>query len=168
MNSPQCKQVGGVLQAYDIVAEPQNKAFSLMLHTFYALINNNLYRSGITSIVLLDETRVSIPYGIGFNELMPFFDTFKHLTSQATSSGLMQKWLRRLFRTEVVREEEKIGPQVLTFEHLEIGFIACAIPLTLSVVVFVAEMAVKRLKKMFDCALSYLIAPFVVVGFYSS
>ena len=111
---------------------------------------------------------MSLPYGIVFNDLMPFLKTFKDLISYATSGGLMQMWFKDFFRTRSLRKEDENGPQVLTFEHLEIGFIACAIPLTLSVVVFVTELAVKRLKKMFDCALSYLIAPFVVVGFYSS
>ena len=167
-NSPQCRQVEGFLQAFEIVAEPQNKAFCIALMPLYAHINNKMYRSGLSSIVMLDETRISFPYGIVFNDLMPFFDTFKDLTSHATSGGLIQKWFANFFKTKILRKEGKIGPQVLTFEHLEIGFIACAIPLALSVVVFFAELACHRLKILFNCALNYLIAPFVFVSFYLS
>ena len=134
----------------------------------YFRINNILYSRGLTSLILLEKSIKSTPLGIDFGIASPFADTLKNLLLHATAGGFIERWFAQWFNLKNKRKEDQIGPQVLTLEHLEIGFIACAIPLSLSVIVFLVELSVERLKKLLSCFLSYLVAPFVVVSFISS
>ena len=54
-------------------------------------------------------------------------------------NGLMEHW-RRLQSYSITKLEE-VGPQVLTMDHLRIGFLACCIPLALAVIAFIGECA---------------------------
>ena len=46
-------------------------------------------------------------------------------------NGLMSHWRRlRSFSTTKI---EEIGPQVLTMDHLKLGFLACCIPMVLAI-----------------------------------
>lgn len=48
---------------------------------------------------------------------------------------------------EILNEE--IGPQVLTTDHLRIGFIFCIVLVSFAIVAFVAEIAIPGMKKFF-------------------
>lgn len=65
----------------------------------------------------------------------PFREIMDEKLIQLLESGIMHKWIG----TPSPPIVEKIGPQVLTMEHLEIGFIACFVPLILSIIAFLTE-----------------------------
>ena len=60
---------------------------------------------------------------------------------------------------QVIKQPEH---QVLTMDHLEVGFIACLIPLALSVVVFLIEISMIRIKSALLTISGYLTAIYVV------
>ena len=94
---------------------------------------------------------------------MPFFETFENLIINAVSGGLLTKFYPGWFLTTKNIEIEKTGPQVLTYEHLEIGFIACIIPLALSILVFCIEIAIKVLPALITRLVYRFAAPDLII-----
>lgn len=64
------------------------------------------------------------------------------------SAGLIQLWKRRQQYKikDYKRFNEKISPEVLTFEHLSNGFLFCSISLAISAFAFILEMIIKQYK----------------------
>lgn len=70
------------------------------------------------------------------------------MMGRLADSGLLTYWYEFYKNPSGLKLQiEEIGPQVLTMEHLLIGFQICIAVLTLSVIAFVAEMTIKCSKK---------------------
>ena len=63
------------------------------------------------------------------------------------SNGLMEQWRQKYFEYSSVRETEDIGPQILTMDHLKVGFLACLVPINLCIVAFIGEVLWPKISK---------------------
>ena len=81
--------------------------------------------------------------GVIFKALSPYVKVFNEMLAKMEPNGLMEYW-RQIHLYSITKIEE-IGPQVLTIDHLKIGFLACCIPMVLAVIAFISEFAWSRL-----------------------
>ena len=124
---------------FNVVSEPANRATILTFKYTIKFIEAEKFRSGSTSLVLLEENYKMLPSGIIFKTFSPYFEIYNEMLAWLESNGLMEHW-RRKFQFYSSSLPEDIGPQVLTMDHLRVGFLACLIPLFLSVIVFIGEL----------------------------
>lgn len=97
---------------------------------------NYFFRTGQTSLLVVDEI-VKINFAaLTFKIFSPIQEILDMKMIQLLESGIMQRG-KFVKKPTIV---EKIGPQVMTMEHLEIGFLACFVPLMMSVVAFLLEL----------------------------
>lgn len=135
------------LDVLDIVAEPANKAVTRGSVLLLYFINNKLYRIGVSSILLLKENIGTIYYGIIFKPFNPFFDMLNIKFSKLFEAGLIKHWFSVKHNPKGFDHKlDNIGPEILTMDHLEIGFIVWLIPLAISIVVFAFEVVVNHMK----------------------
>lgn len=128
------------MSCYQIIVEPTNRATMIGLPTALLYIENRFYRSGHSSLSILDEKLRTLYIGLSFKQFSPFYEVLNEIVGYLTSGGLINLW-NDLNPKHRKREFEDIGPQVLTMEHIAIGFQTCLIPFTLSTIVFVIELA---------------------------
>lgn len=132
----------------DIVAEPANKGTTLSYPFILLSIHNNKFRSGHSSLTLLKESYVLTGFSLAFWPFSPFFETFNERILDFLSNGIIEHWFGEYenaqdFKRKVIID---IGPQVLTMEHLEIGFIFCLVAAMFSFIAFICEHFVARFK----------------------
>ena len=78
-----------------------------------------------------------------YKKSVSFVEVFNEKLAEMEPNGLMEYWRRiRSFSTTKV---EEIGPQVLTMDHLTLGFFACCIPMVLAVIAFIGEFVWSKL-----------------------
>lgn len=124
----------------DIVAEYSNKMFLPHIDTSLDLIHKGEYRSGISSIQIDNQPYTTFFWAHTFPEFSPYIEDFNDVLGRIISSGLGGSW--KLFEVERIfkrKESDDIGPQVLTMDHLAVGFFACCCPLVLASLAFIAE-----------------------------
>lgn len=106
---------------------------------------NNKYRSGFTSLKMLPNGFLTLAVGFVYKRFSPFIEIMNEKLLEVVASGLTNYWIEiRLNPKGLRRIVEEIGPQVLTMEHLEVGFFICLAPLVLSIIVFALEIALHR------------------------
>jgi len=59
------------------------------------------------------------------------------------SAGIISRWISM---TKIKIRFEEIGPQILTWEHLRLGFAACAICFFIAFLVFLCEICQPKVK----------------------
>lgn len=143
MVTVQCKHYAICL---NIVADSANKAISqapqLAIDTF---VYRQLYRSGVPSLFDLKEVAFSLDLNFLFKKFSPLLETFIDSIGQLISAGVTDYWFRALsYEKDKIAD---IGPQVLTMEHLGLGFIACLIPLVLTTILFLMELVAHALSR---------------------
>lgn len=132
-------------ECLEIIVEPSNKGVVLAAEGNFKQLESSKYRSGVASLHALDEVMANYPCEFGFQRFSPFFETFNDKIGQLLAVGLQQV---NVYEKELLHESRKdneIGPQVLTMEHLGLGFLACLIPLGLATAVFLMELVVHKL-----------------------
>ena len=134
---------GNYLKYLENVAEPSNKAAMSADSTLIEEIQHKMYRSGTTSLQVLNEPYKMVYSGLRFKRCSPFLEVFNEMVAKMEPNGLMEYWRR--FQSYSTTKIEDIGPQVLTMDHLRLGFLACCIPMTLAVIAFIGEFAWSRL-----------------------
>jgi hypothetical protein len=128
--------------------EPENKATIFGLEIQLSQVNNYKLKSGVSSLILLQEKVHSFYLGLVFDRGNPFFDIIDELILYLMSGGLIQFWRKtRLMHRGMFKIQEKVPPQVLTMGHLEIGFLICLIPMGLSLIAFLIEASVGFYRK---------------------
>lgn len=75
----------------------------------------------------------------------PYFELVKEVTMRLIEAGICQEWLS-YFNLAHDRSQDEVPALVLTLEDLAVGFLVCMIPLTLSVIAFIYEVAVPKIK----------------------
>lgn len=104
---------------------------------------NSQLRSGSISVSLLPETYTTLFNAEAFLPFSPFFEDFNAKIHQMITSGLFDLWHRREENPKgLTRKPEDVGPQVLTLEHLQMGFKFSLYPLTISAFVFLIELSI--------------------------
>jgi hypothetical protein len=113
-----------------------------MNYLLYSEIHSLHYRSGHSSLIMLSpETFKSRFLHFMFPPFCPFFDEFNEKIHRMVSSGLVRQWeLDEIDPRRYKKSYEEIGPQVLTMEHIAVGFMICMVPLGLSIITFIFEL----------------------------
>ena len=102
-------------------------------------IQHQFYCSGTTSLNIMDEAYKTAYAGVPYKKLSPYVEVFNEILAKMEPNGMMEYWRR--FKSFSTTKIEQIGPQVLTLDHLKIGFLACCIPMVLAVIAFIGELA---------------------------
>lgn len=85
---------------------------------------------------------------VGFRPFNPYFEILNEKISELISAGIVQHTYRNLTRMDIMRNvDDDIGPQVLTMEHLEIGFLICLVPLICAALAFLIEVLTHELAR---------------------
>ena len=122
----------------DLASESSNQAATDDYRYELNYIEKHAYRSGITSLSALDEDYITYHSGVVFKQFSPYFETFNDVNIWFESNGIMEKWRRESEYSSTKPDE--LGPQILTMDHLKIGFLACLVPLIIIIPVFIAEL----------------------------
>jgi hypothetical protein len=120
--------------------EPSEKLGFLVQRLFFHILIKDELRSGKPSPQLLDENFLQLSYAMMFTRNLPYTETFKNLVNQLITSGIVTEIQNeRLLKHIPERTSEKIPPQVLTLEHLAVGFAIYLVATAFCVLVFVIE-----------------------------
>ena len=92
---------------------------------------------------MLEENYKTLHYGTVFKEFSPFFETYNEVKGWLESNGRMEKF--RQDYKKLRRKPEELGPQVLTMDHLKLGFSACLVVAVVSLTAFIGELMWSRL-----------------------
>lgn len=128
-------------------AEPANKFFVAVTAEEFAARNNE-FIFGRSSLILLKENIKTSYSCLVYKAESPFKKIFDIKLIQLHESGIIANLTSKIDLIE--NSEKEIGPEVLTMEHLEIGFLAWLVPLIISVVCFVFEIGSKLCLKLFS------------------
>lgn len=108
-------------------------------------------QTGVSSISLLNENYGTIYLGEAFMPYSPFFENFDAKIHQMIAGGLFNLWHNyEMNSRDCNRKTEDIGPQVLTMDHLHMGFKISLFPLVLSGFVFLVEAGILLCKNLID------------------
>lgn len=130
----------------DVASDSANKATFLMTPATLESLYRNEYRAGSGSITLLDDSVRTAFRCVVFKRHSPYFEHFNEKIGELVSSGILHYYFwQSKFMRDKMKEAEETGPEVLTMEHLEIGFIVCGVPLALAIIVFIFEIVVYRI-----------------------
>lgn len=132
-------------ECFEIAAEPANRAVTQKTENSFKTHVNNRHRSGASSLSPLNEIVMSHSCGFGFKPFSPFFETFNEKIGQLFANGFVGT-LHENLTPDKRKNFDDIGPQVLTMDHLGVAFVACLLPLGLSILVFFIEITHNRFK----------------------
>lgn len=150
----------------DITAEPANKFTFLGDDRFLTGIHDQIYRNGRSSLTIMEGYSKTLSNGLSLKWFSPFNEIINDIVVNLQSSGLVERDIQNFMNPKgIKRKIDDIGPEVLTFEHLEIGFIFCLFPLFLSLIAFIGELCLHRVEKCKAKAVDYMTSLFVVVTF---
>jgi hypothetical protein len=102
-----------------------------------------IYKRGVSSIFVDDEDISLSWYGFEMNIVLKDIISLK--ASQLVESGILPKILLKVALDDNLMKPEEIGPQILTLQHLESGFVVICALLGVSAVAFVVECAMKQM-----------------------
>lgn len=124
----------------------------------------NSYRSGVSSILFLEETVTTVFEIFRFASSSPFFDYFNEILSDLTTGGFLIYWEKSFINPRGLKMKvDEIGPQVLTMEHLMLGFQISLGALGTASVVFGLEITTNIFKKPMKNKLKNLVLQLVGV-----
>jgi hypothetical protein len=147
---------------YQNVVEPENKLTVFSFNTVLSSLNNNAYRRGTSSLVVLEETFRNFLFGMSFDPDEPMYEEINGIIFYLLAGGFFDfEEETNLKRRKNYKYHDDLGPQVLTMEHLQIGFQICSVVLGVSMVAFVVEAGCDRLILLLD-DLGYLMKYLVV------
>ena len=149
-------------EPYDIIAEPDNKAIGVGMSVIFYNINNRKFSSGVSSLGMMDESHNTISLSLGFFPFTPYFDILSRISSYLFEAGSMKKSFPHFYMQSNREKIEEAGPQVLTMEQLEIGFIIWLMAVVVSIIVFLLELAIKCGTLLYNHLKSSMIAFFIV------
>ena len=108
----------------------------------------NRYRSGVSSLTYIKD-RIDVGFfGFAFFEFSPYHETFNGKIVQLFESGSINKWILESLKTKTYKmQEEEIGPEILTMDHLEVCWIIIIIAHAICVLTFGFELLMKLCSK---------------------
>lgn len=123
----------------DIVSDYLNKNYFLFVDSILLIVDLR-YRTGKSSVHIHGDSYQTSSMHPTFFEFSPYFQEFNDRISRLILGGFYGGGT--ITRPSKRQAVEDIEPQKLTYEQLELGFLACLIPLVLSIGVFMIEIAV--------------------------
>jgi hypothetical protein len=144
---------------FDIVPIAENKLTALKYRKKYHREVRLQLGLALPSTFLLEENTVTLPFYITLPKYLPFARVFLSEIDKMITSGLVQKWHDEYFMVDknFKNYKEDVDPKVLDLEPLRFGFIAYAIILVLSVLVFVVERMICKAKMIFSTIFAFYI-----------
>lgn len=129
----------------DIISEPENRGFTHAEDSGLIKVIYKSYRSGRQSFSILKETILNVPSAFSFYQYNMFYETFNRRIEQMLSNGVIQRMTADYENPKLYKlRPEEIGPQVLTLDHIGVGFLVCLIPMSFAVIVFAIEVNIPR------------------------
>lgn len=108
---------------------------------------------GVTSLHVSEPFKLS-QYALCFYGDAPYIDTFGNLINSFAQHGITNKiiedskvYSNYKLTSHYQQNEEKVGPEVLTMNHMEIAFIFSLLPLLLGFLAFLSELLMFRIEK---------------------
>jgi hypothetical protein len=151
---------------FDNLVEPENRLAFITIPSKYKMMIRDNYKKGMPSIFEADENLERVYSGFQSHYVMK--DIIHLKGSQLVESGIVNRHLKHVIAEELFTKPQEIGPQVLTVQHLSVGFIIIFGLLVLSIVVFMLECAPKllrKLKKQFEmCLMCYVVVKFTKIN----
>lgn len=142
----------------DIVAESKNKKTFIATKEWLDNIERGRYRSGKSSVNFLnhnfDGTLITFP----FAPFDPYFKEFDQIIQWKFESAIFSG----IVHIKNVLHNDEVPPLVLTLNDLGIGFLVCTFPLALSLVVFLTEVTVLKIKLIAKNIRDALVAVYVI------
>lgn len=132
------------------LAEPPNKNTLIGERDDLDRFFRQELRSERPSIYAIDENVRSVHYCLVFRPFNVFYERFNELILRMVSSGLIKKLESENSPFGSNKKSEDIGPQVLSMDSIGFGFILTAALWSLSFLVFLIEIFVHEMKKLFD------------------
>ena len=122
-----------------LVSEPENRMMILMGKSAFSQFWNSFYQRGLPSASFLrQEFAFHFLHPIEMFSYDPWFAEFNAILGQMLDHGIVDDVFQRKYPQ---KSAEEIPALVLTMDHLAVGFIACFIPLMLSVILFFFELS---------------------------
>jgi hypothetical protein len=136
------------IKLLELVVEPANKIAFVAGESILPHTHSSFYRSGISSLKILQEPIRSTSLAVAVRPSFPFFDVINQMLSKLAAGGILSYWQDLTINPKSFKMKiEEIGPQILTLEHLMIGFQICLAALTFGVIAFGLEIGVKFISK---------------------
>lgn len=105
------------------------------------------YKGGISSILIMKESVGTYISVFAFDRFNPFYEVFNEMMSDLSAAGILDLCSRNTLNPKGLNWKiSKIGPQVLTMDHLFVGFQFCTVLLIVSMILFGLEIALKHHK----------------------
>lgn len=132
---------------FDWIAEPANKITMITPAQQLSQFHNNHYhgyRSGFSSLLILEESIETLFLANNVPPFSPFYELFNRVMGELADGGLLTYWNDMDINPRGLKmKADIIGPQVLTMEHLMIGFQIYLIAIVLCVLTFGVEIGMK-------------------------
>jgi len=111
------------------------------------MLEKEHYRTGFSSLHVLDEVIRMYSISLHLKKFSPFHEIFNQKIGEILASGLVDAMSKAMVREQSKSNFEDIGPQVLTMDHLGVGFLAWLIPFMCSLIAFSFEMLIWHSKE---------------------
>ena len=143
----------------------------LISHEYLAELNQNAYRSDVSSVDILEEGFHTQHLGIPLPAYSPWIEEFNDKILKFQASGIFPyvHFRHFLINLSYHKKNGAIPPQVLTLDHLFVGFQICGIPMALSTFAFILEMEFwKTIPSMLGWFITRLISWYVVDVYFKN
>lgn len=145
------KSVRDLRHPYEIFVEPENKLVQVQPLRFLSAFEQDYLREGKMSLKLLNEEIGSNYIAYPMKPFSPFYEEVKKNIQALLANGRLEEQTKTKYNTNHFKYQhdtinDSVPALVLSLDDLGIGFMICLIPLTLSLVAFVSELAVPRVK----------------------
>lgn len=134
----------------NMIVEPENRA-TMISDTKVIWASENIdYRNGFSSLNILKESIKTINVGQIIRSFSPFYEVLNEIVFNLMSGGIL-KYHRDTNEDPKNRRNmiisDKIEPQVLTMDHLGVGFLICVVSLSAAFIVLLIELLVARVER---------------------
>lgn len=149
------------LEIFDMTVDAANKNTQAITVELIDKIEKILYRSGKTSLKILDYNVGTQFITFPLTPFDPFYEEFRETILKLIEAGICPFRLNGKMVDRVLRRNrlnENVPPLVLTLEDLGVGFIVCSIPLCLSVAAFLFELLISKIHEIISLTRDYFVA----------
>lgn len=144
---------------FDIITEPENRLVCKTSFQLLAYFTRTHFKEGKMSLRFLDEQTKPQLLAFKIQPFSPLFEECNYQLQSLTENGLTKTLFNRGHRKVQYRNDDindDVPPLVLNMEDLGIGFLVCLVPLTLTFVAFVCELATPLMKALVKATLDRL------------
>lgn len=129
---------------HDWIVEPENKMTVYDARDLIPIFHHKYYRSGVSSLLTVKESAGTYFSAFTFEPFNPFYELINEMMGDLAAVGIYDYILKKLMYPKGFKfKASKIGPQVLTMDHLAIGFQICLVALAISAMIFALEIVSK-------------------------